>query len=110
MKKLLGILALVLAACFHNSAPGPTQPETTLRVQNQAFSDMTIYMLRGSERVRLGTAVGLSTVILTIPSRVLHGPTALRFLADPIGGPRQPVTEEITVSAGDEVTLMIPPG
>lgn len=110
MKKFLGTLALVLTACFHNSAPALTQPQTTLRVENQSFTDMTIYMLRGSERVRLGTAGGLSTVILTIPSHVLHGPTALRFLANPLAGSRQPVTEEIAVSAGDEVTLLIPAG
>ncbi len=110
MRRILGIFAFTLTACFHNSAPSSTQPATTLRVQNQAFSDMTIYLVRGAERVRLGTARGLATVFLTIPASALHGPTPLRFVANPIAGSRQPVSEEITVTAGDEITLMIPPG
>jgi hypothetical protein len=32
----------------------------------------------------------------------------LRFLADPIGGNRAPVSDEIAVEPGDEVTLTIP--
>jgi len=33
----------------------------------------------------------------------------LRFLADPIGGSRTPISEEIVVRNGDVVQLMIPP-
>ncbi len=110
MKRILAVLALVFTACFPNTASSPSAPLTTLRVQNQGFADMTIYLIRGSERQRLGVAGGLTTVVLTIPSRVLHGPTALRFLADPIGGARQPLTEEVTVTEGDEITMMIPSG
>jgi hypothetical protein len=71
--------------------------------------DMNIYVLRSSQRIRLGTANALSTTRFTIPSYVVFGSTSLRFLADPIGSNRTPVSEEITVSAGDEITLMIPP-
>lgn len=112
MKKILVIFFFALTACFQNpSTAQPQQPQerTTLRVQNQGFTDMTIYLLRGGERVRLGSAGGLTTVVLTIPANVLHGPTSLRFLADPLAGPRQPVTEELTVSAGDEIAMIIRP-
>jgi hypothetical protein len=71
---------------------------------------MTIYVLRGGgQRIRLGTVTGNTTQVLVIPSYVLTGPTELRFLADPIGGTRTPVSEEITVSPGDDVELIIPP-
>jgi hypothetical protein len=33
----------------------------------------------------------------------------LRFIADPIGGARPSVSEEITVAPGDSVVLTIPP-
>jgi hypothetical protein len=39
----------------------------------------------------------------------MSGITTLRFFADPIGGNRTPVSEEITVQEGDEVGLRIPP-
>ena len=109
-------LALVIAAgaapaCRPPAATqsGAQEQRTTLRVENQASLDMTIYILRGTERIRLGIANALSTQTFRIPPHVLFGPTGLRFVAHPIGGTRNPVSEEITVSPGDEVMLTIPP-
>lgn len=111
LKRIVAVLALVsLGACIHKVSSSSVQPETTLKVQNAAFSDMTIYLIRGLATSRLGTAYGNRTTVLKIPSSVLFGPTSLRFQARPIAGARQPVTEEITVTAGDEVTMIIPPG
>jgi len=101
--------ALVLTACGGARSPASDQPQTTLRVENQGFLDMTIYLLVGSQRVRLGIATGNSTTVMRIPSQYVFGATSLRFLADPIGGNRTPVSESITVSPGDEVGLIIPP-
>ena len=99
---------MLLAACMYSRAPQQPQQETTLRVDNQAIADMTIYVLSGGQRIRLGLATGLKVSILTIPSHLIFGPTPLRFLADPIGSSRAPVSDEITVSPGDVVTLTIP--
>ena len=98
-----------LAACGYSRAPANPQEETTVRVDNQATLDMNIYVLRGAERIRLGTVTGLSTQILRIPKNIIFGATPLRFLVDPIGSNRTPVSEEIVVAPGDEVTLRIPP-
>lgn len=109
MRRIVAVIALMsLVACIHRGTS--TEPETTLRVQNDAFADMTIYLIRGLESARLGTANGNRTTILKIPSSFLFGSTSLRFQARPIAGQRQPVTEEITVKPGDEVTMIIPPG
>ena len=105
-------VAALAAACTHNPNPDEAaqpQPVTRLRVQNQAFLDMTIYVYRGPQRLRLGTANGNSTTRFTIPASLIFGATPLRFQADPIGSSRASISEEITVSPGDEVTLMIPP-
>ena len=59
--------------------------------------------------IRLGTATGSQTTTFTIPKYLLHGTRTLRFLADPIGSSRTPVSDEITVQPGDQVTLQIPP-
>ncbi|HEX5437081.1 MAG TPA: hypothetical protein VFW98_07975 [Gemmatimonadaceae bacterium] len=109
---VLGFAALALVACHHGAhrqAPG-REAKTTLEVQNQGFLDMDIFVLRSGQRIRIGDVSGNSTTTLTIPSYLLSGPTPLRFLADPVGGVRTPVSQEITVSPGDEVTLIIPPG
>lgn len=100
------------AGCMANDPPEPgaAPPEPTrLRVENQAFLDMNIFVYRSSQRIRLGTASGNSVTKFTIPANVLFGATPLRFQADPIGGSRASVTQEITVSPGDEVSLTIPP-
>jgi hypothetical protein len=101
--------AVLLSACMYSQTPREPQPQTTVKVDNQAPMDMNIYVLRGGQRIRLGTAGGFRTTVLTIPSDLIFGATALRFLADPIGSSRMPVSDEITVSAGDQVTLLIPP-
>lgn len=107
----IAMLGLALAACGgskRRSAPAP-QPRTTVRVENQGFSDMTIYAIRSGQRVRLGTAPGNSSTTFTIPANLIFGATPLRFLADPIGSSRTPVSDEITVQPGDQVRLVIPP-
>jgi hypothetical protein len=108
---LIAMLGLALSACGGSksrSAPTP-QPRTSVRVENQGFSDMTIYAVRSGQRVRLGAASGNSTTVFTIPANLIFGATPLRFIADPIGGNRTPVSEEITVQPGDQVRLVIPP-
>ena len=112
-------LAAVLAvpACAGRqgeNAGEPTEraePEpTTLVVQNRNFSDMTIYVLRGGQRIRLGLANGNRATKFTIPSNLIFGIATLQFLADPVGSSRTPVSQEIRVTEGDEITLTIPPG
>ena len=102
----------VVAGCRPSGDPDTAAepvPPTRLRVENQAFLDMTIYVYRSSQRIRLGQASGNSTTRFTIPANLIFGSTPLRFQADPIGGSRTPLSQEITVSPGDEVMLTIPP-
>lgn len=103
-------LFATLAACYGKgkNAPDPVA-RTTVRVVNQGFLDRNIFVMRGSERVRLGMVSGNSTSVLTIPPMIVQTLTSIRFIADPIGGNRPPATEEINVTPGDQVVLTIPP-
>lgn len=80
-----------------------------VQVQNQGFSDMVVYAISGGQRIRLGLATGNSSKTFTIPRHLVRGAGPIRFLADPVGGNRAPVSEEMTVQPGDIVTLTIPP-
>jgi hypothetical protein len=105
------VLGLVfLTACGGRSQDSSPNPETPamLQVENRGFTDMVVYAVSGAQRVRLGIATGNSTKSFTIPTYLLRG-GPLRFLADPIGGNRTPVSEELPVQPGDIVTLTIPP-
>lgn len=109
---LLAAACLIVPACAStgtNAAAAQRDPAVII-VDNQGLLDMTIYVMRGAQRVRLGTATGLSKTRLTIPTSITNGVTSLRFIADPIGGTRNSVSEEITISEGEEIGLRIPPG
>ena len=114
----LGAALLTLPACASTGggtadagaeAQRTPQRPTTVLVDNRGFLDMTIYVVRGGQRIRLGTANGHSSTRFTIPSHLIFGTTTLQFLADPIGGSRTPVSNEIAVGEGEEVQLVINP-
>ena len=108
---LLVLLAIALAGCSTRRAGGPlppTAPRTSIRVENNNFLDMTVYVVRGSQRVRLGTVSGVSTRVFTIPPNLVFGSSALRFQADPVGSRATSISHEITIRPGDQVTITIP--
>jgi hypothetical protein len=103
---------LVLTGCGGQSASQGAEPQkaAVLQVENQGFTDMVIYAFgTGGQRTRLGLATGNSTKSFTLPSYLVAGAGPLRFLADPIGASRGPVSDEMVVQPGDVVTLTIPP-
>jgi hypothetical protein len=105
-------IALLAAACTgfrHGAAATDPNAPTVVQVDNQGFLDMAVYAARSTERVRLGTATGNSKTNLRVPQGMVSGLTPLRFIADPIGGNRASVSEEITVAPGDTIVLTIPP-
>lgn len=108
---LMATLALALAGCVR-TAPGaaadPSSTGASLVVDNRAAFEMTVYVIRGAQRVRLGQARALNTTTFRIPPDLVNG-QALRFLADPIGSNRTPVSEEIPVWPGETIEIQIPP-
>ena len=111
---LFSLIALVAATgCRSGGAAAANAGDTettTIDIQNNDFYDMTVYAVPSGQRVRLGIAPGNKTTVLTIPRYLINGTTYLRFVADPIGGRRLPVTEEIDVSAGDHLVMIIVAG
>jgi hypothetical protein len=107
---LLVVLATASACAGRSQDASPEPSEAAaVQVQNQGFSDMVVYAISGGQRIRLGLATGNSTNTFTIPRHLIRGAGGIRFLADPVGGNRTPVSEEMTVNPGDVVTLTIPP-
>jgi hypothetical protein len=110
--KLLGLVAIfgIFAACasMGKTLPADNSAPTTVTVDNRAPLSMDIFIFRGGQRIRLGTADALTTTKLTIPRGIIVGSADVRFLADPIGGNHAPVSETITVNEGDEVLLTLP--
>jgi hypothetical protein len=112
----LVLWAALLTGCGGSRAPedetalDPSERVTVVRVDNRAFLDMTIFVLDGGQRVRLGSAPSNATTELIIPAHLVRSARQLQFLCDPIGSSRTPISDEIFVEPGDRVTLLIPGG
>jgi hypothetical protein len=113
---MLTLLAAVAVSssvsCARSSHLPETSPQrTVLKVENQGFPDMDVFVLpEASTRVRLGMVTGTSNAYFVLPDYLLRGARELRFQALPIATPRGPVSQSIIVTPGDTVVLTIPPG
>jgi hypothetical protein len=110
---LLSILAIGACARASGDDEGgdlePVRASTTVRVENRSFENVVVYVIGSSgARRRLGDVSGTSTKVFEIPRTMIFGATSLRFQVDPIGGSRSPISQDIVVSAGDQVQLIVP--
>src|SRR2546426_5963704 len=80
-------------------APEPRLP-VALRVANSNWSDVRIYVVRGTMWLRLGTVTTNSTVDFTIPADFLSGAGNVTLVADPVAGRARWTTPLPAVSAG----------
>jgi hypothetical protein len=94
------------AAAAPAPAPEPRLP-VALRVTNSNWSDVRIYVVRGTMWVRLGTVTTNSTVDFTIPADFLSGAGNVTLVADPIAGRASWTTPLPAISAGDEFELVV---
>ena len=106
---------LAAGACARPAAeaePGdaaPMRAPTTVRVENRSFDNVVIYVLAQSgARRRLGEVSGTSTRVFEIPRNMIFGATSLRFQVDPIGSSRTPISQDIVVTEGDQIQLVVP--
>jgi hypothetical protein len=109
---LLG-MALLAAGCGGAAAGAASEPAPQwvgqVTVVNRSSSDMDIFLVRRSERIRLGLAPNNTTTSFRLsPGQV--GADLVRFVAYPlIGGGQVASTDLVHVSPGDTLELDIPP-
>lgn len=104
----MAVLA-VLAACA-SAAPRTDAyaGRSAVRVENQSWSDMVIYVQRGSgSRQRLGTVVAQGTQTFTLPQSMVGGGVGLRLVADPVGSGTSITSNSLDVFPGRIVTWRI---
>ena len=87
-------------------APEPRLP-VALRVTNSNWSDVRIYVVRGTMSLRLGTVTTNSTVDFMIPADFLSGAGTVTLVADPVAGRGHWATPLPAISAGDEFELVV---
>lgn len=112
MRSVAVLPALIAVACSGMGRTGDdTAPraEAMVKVENQNYLDVNVYVVRGGQRMRLGTVTGLSSRLFTLRPDMIGPAFDVQFEAHPIGGRTNPRTETISVHPGDVVELTIPP-
>jgi hypothetical protein len=105
MRKL-GLVALLLGCAGKSEdedqdvEPSRYDAETALEVENHGWSDIVIYLVRGTATDRLGMVGSLNTKTFVFPYRRLGTGNDIRLRADPIGGPRAFTSENLLVQPG----------
>jgi uncharacterized cupredoxin-like copper-binding protein len=73
---------------------------TVVRVTNNNWSDMTIYLVRSGARQRLGTVTSQSTDTFVVPSYILSSSAQVYLMADPIGSTRTFTSAPVLIHPG----------
>ena len=112
-------LCLTLIGCASASSSGdnpfasarsraPRDGPVEVRVENNAYLDMHIYVVYGAGQQRsLGMVTGLTRRTLVIPNQVIQTLSGIQLLADPIGSSRGFMSQPILAYPGQRVRFTI---
>ncbi len=118
MTKLFHFTALVLmtltvlASCKSTSEQTDVSdpsgvPPAIITVHNSNVLDMTVYVQRNTQRIRLGMVTAGGEKTFTLSESLIADAPLLRFIADPIGSARSILIDELNIFPGDEIALYI---
>lgn len=83
----------------------PLQPEpVTLEVSNHNWLDMAIYVVNGSQRIRVMTVVSTNVASVVLPRHLLGHGREIRLQADPIGESRRFTSERVFAYPGSTIS------
>lgn len=113
MRQLAALAALgltTLGGCHQGRSIGAAAAEAgnagaiTVRVVNHAWLDITIYLLQGTHRDRIGIATASSTSTFQVSLRQLSAGAEYRLYGDPVGSRQTVRSEPLHAQDGDVVT------
>jgi hypothetical protein len=106
LSALLGAMAGCHQSVGARAAEGGGVPEgeVTVRVVNHSWLDVTVYIVQGTRRERLGSATATSTTTFTVALRRLANGGEYRLLGDPVGSRTTVRSEPLLAQDGDVVT------
>lgn len=105
----LAATVVLAGGCAHGSATmkdgmaGDTAVQddrTLIRVTNNNWADMTIYLIRSGSRRRLGTVTSQTTRTFSVPASLILSSMHVHLMADPIGSSRTVTSAPLLISSG----------
>jgi hypothetical protein len=110
VRRGLALLAVLLAVACRSGGVGARAEATTawngeitVRVVNHSWLDVTVYILQGSRRDRLGSATATATTTFRVPLRRLTSGGEYRLFGDPVGSRTTVRSESLHAQDGDVV-------
>ena len=103
------LLSLMFAGCVSRGVidqpvPAAIAEPVTLEVTNHNWADIVIYVVRGTQRVRMMTVVATTAATATIPDNMLGPGGEIRLHARPIGGRTRVTSERVWATPGSTVS------
>lgn len=101
---------IAFGACHHGTNVGEAAAAAawdgaiTVKVVNHNWQDVTVYVLQGTHRERIGTATATATTQFQVPLRRFSSGADYRLLGDPIGSRQTVRSEALHAQNGDVVT------
>ena len=98
------LVALTVPGCRKRDAettpaPNPNTP-VPVQLESHFMGDVTIYLVRGSLRQRLGMVTALGSAEFTFPWRWLSQSGTSRLMAYPVAGARAQLSEPLILQPG----------
>jgi hypothetical protein len=104
---LVLLVALTVLGCRKRDAETRPAPDPNLpvpvQIENHFMGDVTIYLVRGSLRQRLGMVTALGSAEYSFPWRWLSQSGSSRLLAYPIAGARAQLSEPLILQPGQMI-------
>lgn len=114
--RALAAASVLFTGCAHGNADvtrahqqdnglldsGVTQERTEVRVTNNNWSDMTIYLVRDGSQQRLGSVPSQSSHTFVVPTHLIISASRVHLLADPIGSSKTFLSPALMMSPGQK--------
>lgn len=106
----LALGLLIFSGCHRNRAVAGANKvalafdePVTLEVTNHNWSDVNVYVVRGTQRTRLVTVIATQEAAVTVPVHALRPNGEIRLLAHRVGDPKSFLSEVIFAKSGSTI-------
>ncbi|HEV2132441.1 MAG TPA: hypothetical protein VGR27_15100 [Longimicrobiaceae bacterium] len=104
-------LLLSIGACApkksQRAAPHLQRAETTVRVTNNNWATVVVYLVRSGPPTRLGTVTSMRTEVLRVPRSAMPSTGSVQLMVDPIGSRHTYTSPVIQVGPGQQIEFNI---
>ena len=104
-------VAIFAGACApmtrNTGADGVATERTTMVVENNNWSDMTVYILRDGVRTRMGAVPSMGRSTFVLSSALVGGTGEIRVQADPLGSSKKWTSQPILIVPGNQVRFRL---